>query len=259
MGMGLAAVALAAALVACSDDNDTSRGEAREARGSPVKAELRAYCVKVLDVETVPFPQVGEQPDAERAATFTEYASRLRALVDEVVAVAPARTKADHAVVARALGEVVKAGGDLTKRATPEVRAAAARTHAFDLASCGWSQVNTAGLEYAFERFPESVPSGVVSFELVGKGDEAHVLELYRVNDDVTASGRQIFGGGVPSKEDLAQVTDLGAAFAQPGDRGYVVRDLQPGRYVAACLISLGTEPLTTHATKGMLAEFEVT
>lgn len=259
MAVGLAAVALAGVLVACSDDKGPAGDKARESTGSPTKAELRTYCTKVLDVETTPFPQVAGLPDAERAATLTRYATELRHLVDQVVAVAPATTKADQAIAAKALGEVVKAGGDLTERGTPEVRAAASRAHAFDLAGCGWSQVHTTGVEFAFEGFPGTVPAGVVSFELKNKGDFDHVLELYRVNGEVTAPARELLSGGVPTKEDLAKLTDLGSSFAREGEKGWVVRDLGPGRYLAACLIPLGGSPPATHASKGMLAEFTVT
>ncbi len=102
------------------------------------------------------------------------------------------------------------------------------------------------------------VKPGVVSFDLLNKGLEPHVLELYRIKDGVTESGPQIFKGGVPSAEDLARVEDTGSAFAQPAESGYFVRQVKPGRYVAVCLISFGGEPLTTHATRGMLAEFTV-
>ncbi|MEO7837569.1 MAG: hypothetical protein ABIS21_08020 [Acidimicrobiales bacterium] len=258
MAVGLGSVALAAGLVACSDDTDASRRDARRGTGSATKAELRTYCAKVLEAETLPFPQVGAQTDVERTVTLTRYATDLRALLDEVVAVAPATIKADQVIAAEALRQVVDAGGDLTKRGVPEVRAAAARAHAFDLARCGWSQVNTAAVEYAFERFPDSVPAGVVSFELTNKGDFDHLLELYRVNGDTVGLGREILSGGAPTQADLAKLTDLGSAFAREAEEGYVVRDLEPGRYVAACLISLGGSPPATHASRGMLAEFAV-
>lgn len=256
LATGLACVVLSGALVACSTNKNDKAGTARAGTGSATTAELRTYCAKVLDVETTPFPRIGDQPEAEQAAIITRYATELRGLVDEVIAVAPAKTKADHVIASDALGEVVRAGGDLTKRGSQVVKAAAARAHAFDLANCGWSQVNTAGVEFAFERFPDTVPAGVVSFELTNKGDFDHLLELYRVNGDVAASGREILSGGAPTKEDLGKLTDLGSAFAREGEKGWVVRDLEPGRYIAACLISLGGTPPATHASKGMLAEF---
>lgn len=259
LALGLAAVALAGGLASCSD-NDDGAGTARKGTGSANKGELRAYCAKVLDVETTPFPQLSDQPEAERPAILTRYATELQGLVDQVIAVAPAKTKADHVIASNALGEVVRAGGDLSKRGTPVVKAASARAHAFDLANCGWSRVSTAAVEFAFKGFPATVPAGVVSFELTNKGDFDHVLELYRVNGDATAaSGREILSGGAPTREDLRKLTDLGSAFAREGEKGFVVRDLEPGRYIAACLISLGGTPPATHASKGMLAEFAVT
>lgn len=258
LAVGLAAVALLAALASCSDDDDSSGGKSGGS-GTLSKAELGEYCTNVLRVETLPFPQTGDQSDAERAATFKKYAAQLRGLVEKAAAAAPAKVEADLTVVAKGLGDVVAAGGDLTKRGTPAVRSAAARAHAFDLTSCGWKRLDAAAVEFAFQGIPETVAAGVVSFELTNKGTFDHVLELYRLNDGTTASGRELLSKGAPTKEDLAQLTDLGSAFAREGEAGYVVRDLKPGRYIAACLIPLNTSPPSTHASRGMLTEFSVT
>lgn len=254
--MVVASIALLGAVVSCSDAKDPAGG--RSGAGRLSKSELREYCSKVLQVETFPFPQIGDLPEADRPARLIEYASGLRRLVDEAAGAAPAATKADLRTVATALGEVVKADGDLTKRSTPPVRAAAARAHTFDLANCGWERMGTTAVEFAFQGIPATIPAGIVSFELVNKGDFDHVLELYQVKDEAP-SGREILSSGAPTKEDLAKLTDLGSAFAPEREEGYLVRDLKPGRYVAACLIPLNTSPPSTHATRGMFAEFSVT
>lgn len=222
------------------------------------KAELGEYCTKVLRVETLPFPQTGDQSDAERAQTFKKYAAQLKGLVEQAADAAPAKVEADLDIVAKGLGDVVAAGGDLTKRGTPAVRSAAARAHAFDLSSCGWKRLDAAAVEFAFQGIPETVAAGVVSFELTNKGAFDHVLELYRLKEDTT-SARELLSRGAPTREDLARFTDLGSAFAREGDAGYLIRDLKPGRYVAACLIPLAATPPATHASRGMLTEFTVT
>lgn len=258
MAIGLASVVLVAAFASCSDDDGAS-GKETDGSGSLSKAELDDYCAKVLKVETFAFPQIGDLPEAEQPGQLTEYARELRHLVQEAAGAAPAKTKADLRTVAAALGQVVEANGDLTKRVTPAVRDATARAHEFDLANCGWKRVEVAGVEFAFQGLPDAVPEGIVSFELDNKGAFDHVLELYRIKDDIAASGREILSGGAPTKEDLAKLTDLGSAFAREGEQGHVVRELKPGRYVAACLIPLNSDPPTTHASRGMLAEFTVT
>lgn len=255
----LASVALLAALASCNDDNDPSGGRAGENSGTLSKSELGEYCAKVLRVETVPFPQTGEQSETERAETFKQYAARLRSLVEEAAEAAPPKVEGDLTVVANGLGDVVAAGGDLTKRGTPSVRSAAARAHAFDLSSCGWKRLDATAVEFAFQAIPETVAAGVTSFELTNKGAFDHVLELYRLEDDTAASGRELLSKGAPTQDDLAKFTDFGSAFAGEGEAGYVVRDLKPGRYVAACLIPLNTSPPSTHASRGMLTEFTVT
>lgn len=258
LAVWLASVALLGAITSCSDE-DSARGRSGDGSATLSKAELGEYCAKVLRVETVPFPQIGEQPEADRAEAVKQYAARLRGLVEEAAEAAPPKVEADLTVVADGLREVVAAGGDLTKRGTPAVRSAAARAHAFDLTSCGWKRVDAAAVEFAFQGVSETLAAGVVSFEVTNKGAFDHVLELYRLEDDTTASGRELLSKGAPTKEDLAKFTDLGSAFAGEGEAGHVVRDLKPGRYVAACLIPLEVTPPATHASRGMLTEFTVT
>lgn len=258
MAIGLASVAVLASLASCSDDKKSADRGSGKGSGSLDKAELRNYCSKVLRVATLPFPPIGDLPEADRPGRLVEYARELRILVNKAAGAAPAKTKADLRFVAAALGEVVEANGDLTKRRTPAVRAAAARAHAFDLANCGWKPVDTTAVDFAFQGIPGTVTAGIVSFELTNKGVFDHVLELYRVNDEAT-SGKEILSAGAPTKEDLAKFTDMGSAFAAEAESGHLVRKLQPGRYVAACLIPLNTDPPSTHATRGMLTEFTVT
>lgn len=258
MAMRLASVALLAALASCSDDDNRPDGESAKESSSLSKADLQNYCAKVLEVETLAFPQIGDLPEADRPGRLVEYARELRLLVNQAAGAAPEKTRTDLRTVAAALDEVVKANGDLTKRATPAVRAATARAHTFDLANCGWRRADTSAVDFAFQGLPETMTAGIVSFELVNKGAFDHVLELYRVNDAAT-SGREILSAGAPTKDDLAKLTDMGSAFAAEGEQGHVVRKLQPGRYVAACLIPLNTNPPSTHASRGMLTEFTVT
>ncbi|HUR17938.1 MAG TPA: hypothetical protein VMZ51_03255 [Acidimicrobiales bacterium] len=255
--VALASVALLGSLVSCSDDDEPKAGNG-DGSPAPSRSELRQYCGKVLQAETFAFPQIADLPEADRPGRLVEYARELRRLVDEAAGAAPTATKADLRKVAVALDEVVKTNGDLARRGTPAVRAASARAHTFELANCGWRRVDTTAVEFTFQGFPETIPAGVVSFELANKGEFDHVLELYRVEQE-TVSGRETLSRGDLRKEDLAKFRDVGSAFAREGEQGHVVRALQPGRYVAACLIALNSTPPATHASKGMLAEFTVT
>lgn len=251
IAVALAVSALAGALGSCSDDG----GAGRPAELG--KAQLREYCTRALRAEAFPFPRLGNQSEGEQAAAIKKYASELKEAVEAAAEAAPANISADLTTDAKALGGVAETG-NLTRRGAP-ARAAAARAHAFNLDNCGWARVDTEAVEYSFGGIPAVVAPGIVSFEMFNRGQEPHVLELYRIKGAVAETGLQIFEGGVPDAEDLAKVTDVGSAFARPDEAGYFVRDLKPGRYVAACLISLGGEPPTTHATRGMLTEFTVT
>ena len=70
--------------------------------------------------------------------------------------------------------------------------------------------------------------------------------------------------------ESEKKVTDLGTAFALPGEVGHTALDLKPGRYAALCFIPVGSTPAAMqasggqepqgppHAMQGMFKEFTV-
>lgn len=64
----------------------------------------------------------------------------------------------------------------------------------------------------------------------------------------------------LPEDQALLRITPVGVVFGEtPGAGSAVLLDLEPGRYIAACLMpSEGSSDGATHATDGMVAEFEV-
>ena len=87
---------------------------------------------------------------------------------------------------------------------------------------------------------------------------EMHELVLMRRNDGTTESVEELMalGDGVMDK-----LTMTGVAFADAaGTESVLLTDLEPGGYIAICMIPVGGgETGDPHAAHGMVAELEVT
>jgi hypothetical protein len=108
-------------------------------------------------------------------------------------------------------------------------------------ANCGYAELGVSGSEYAFGGIPEEVPAGptIVTFENIG--EEVHEFVVYRINDDVTMTVEELLA--LPEEEAESMVTAVAQTFAFPGQTGYTVADLTPGRYVALCFVPQGLTP----------------
>ncbi len=101
-------------------------------------------------------------------------------------------------------------------------------------ANCGFAELGVVASEYAFGGVPAELPAGpiIVSFENIGQ--EIHVFEVARINDDVTLSTDELLA--LPEEEVFTMITLVGGAFAVcRGRTGNTVMDLTPGRYIAVC------------------------
>lgn len=242
---------LALVLASCGDD-----GGATRAGGG---GEFRAYCDAILKIETVEEPDIDFEsltPEQQAEAAKTLARESILPLAEDIVAVTPAEIKADIDIQFNAVKEIV-ATGNFEAFDKPEVQAASDRTHAFDLANCGWGRVEVTGVEYAFQGIPERLNAGPTTFEFANEGKEEHELSIFRINDDVTEPLADILK--LPEEEAQSKGRPAGGTFAEPGDDGYKVVDLEPGRYGVICFIPVGgKEGAPPHFTRGMLAEFTV-
>ena len=237
-------------LAACGDDT--------VAAGEP-KSEFRDYCAKSLAIENAPEPDIDFEslsPD-QVAGETRRYATQLMALAKEVQAAAPAEIRKDIDVLAGALQQVTQTGDFEAAFKTPAVDAAQDRAHAFDLENCKWAKVDVSAKDYSFSGVPKKIKAGPASFEFTNDGKEPHELVLFRVNDGVKGSVKDILA--LPEGEGRDKVTQMAVAFAEPGKDDYAVVDLKPGRYGVACFVPVGGgEEGPPHVTRGMHAEFEV-
>ncbi len=106
--------------------------------------------------------------------------------------------------------------------------------------------------EYAFEGVPATLEAGEATFTLVNQGEEPHVMNLTKINDD--RSLEELIQ--LPQKEVQQVIEDAGQAEAKPGKSKTFTAELESGRYGYVCFIT--TEDGTPHALEGMFGEFTV-
>jgi hypothetical protein len=269
------------AATACGDDDD---GDAAAAPSStrpaasaapPATAvagegDAAAYCAAVLAVETYPDPFAGPaglDPSAmspeDVAAAMGEYAAAYQPLLDAARDAAPGEIADDARLVVESFATAIDTG-DFAVFDGEDVQAALGRIHEYDLANCGWNVVEVTATEYSFGGLPATLEPGPTSVEFVNEGNEVHHMVLARIHDDVDLGVEDILA--LPEEEGVALVDLIPSEpFATPGGRDYVVVDLQPGRYLAACFVPVGTVGMDgpppqnePHLAHGMNAEFRV-
>lgn len=235
-------------------------------------ADLATFCEKelALEVSFKDYPDVESLPEEEQAEEIKAFYRSIQPLEDEVEAVAPAELD-DEIRVLRASVDEAAATGDESLSETPEWEQALRSAHSFVLENCGRNRVDVTATDYAFSGVPETLESGPVNFELVNQGGEVHEMLIFRKDDGVTESVEELLA----SPEGQDRLTFVGSDFAESGEEpgfAYVITDLQPGEYVMACFLPVGStneavevaeesgrelegEP---HANRGMTAEFVV-
>lgn len=115
---------------------------------------------------------------------------------------------------------------------------------------CGYEAIDVTAIDYEFEDVPETLAAGQASFSLTNDGNEAHQIVLFRRADGDTRPIEEI-----PALESNWTLTWIGSTSPlpglQPGQTGYLLAELEPGRYATVCFLP--------DSTDGMVAEFEVT
>jgi hypothetical protein len=264
---GLTVTALVAA--GCGGDDDDAGSDTTgsdDAAAAGASSDTGAYCDAALAIETAGEPDIDFSTATEEeiaAATKDFAAETLRPLADDVLAAAPAEVQADLEVQSDALDQMAETG-DFSVFETPEVAAAEAATHAFDLGECGWTSVAVDAADYSFAGLPDEMEAGVTSFELTNGGAEVHEMILVRKNDGVTQSFDELLA--LPEEEALQSITMVGLAGpVPPGESAYAVTDLEAGDYIAVCFIPVGTVSLDgpppegpPHVMQGMQHQFTV-
>lgn len=119
-----------------------------------------------------------------------------------------------------------------------------------------YPELEIVAADYTFE-MPDSVESGYTRLILDNQGKEDHHAILFRVNDDATMEQFQeaLMSGDLGAV--LAVSTAYGGPNVGPGRSTSVIAYLDPGDYMAVCVVP---DPEgTPHAAHGMVAPLEVT
>ncbi|HWB71706.1 MAG TPA: hypothetical protein VG452_05770, partial [Egibacteraceae bacterium] len=105
--------------------------------------------------------------------------------------------------------------------------------------------------EYRFAIADETVPAGRVVFSMANVGQVEHRLSLIPLPADFPPIEQQVQSPERRFVEQLAAIPPT-----SPGEEAAFAVDLQPGRYGIACFMVAPDG--TSHAEKGMVAEFRV-
>jgi hypothetical protein len=119
----------------------------------------------------------------------------------------------------------------------------------------------TAGMiEFAYEGFPDKLPAGKTTIEVVNQGEQLHMMDVLRVNEaGITAEQVRQHLSGTPQPVAPTYSAAGGMGELAPGGAGWVTLDLEPGVYMLQCLIfdrAGGTDKL--HSDLGMQHAFTV-
>ena len=127
----------------------------------------------------------------------------------------------------------------------------------------GATAVSVQAAEYSFEGVDALAAQGTYAITLANEGKELHELGLVRLDDSETRPIEEIL-----QSEEEPEMTEVARGFACPGEEMTFNAEIsQPGRYVAACFIPVGTTPETDpasapegppHAAQGMIEEIVI-
>ena len=179
-------------------------------------------------------------PEAEAFCT-AEMAVEAAVGGEDPAAIGPAIEALLAAAPDDEIGATVQTVIDTFEAEGPEFEAAYADLIDYMKANCGFAELDVAASEYSFSGVPTELPAGPIIVSLENTGEELHVIDFARVNDDVTLSTDELLA--LPEEEVFTMVALVGGAFANPGATGYGVMDLTPGRYLAVCPIPQGLTP----------------
>lgn len=120
------------------------------------------------------------------------------------------------------------------------------------------TRLEVTGVDYGFDDLPRQVDAGSVALRFTNASEvEQHELVLMRRNDGTTASVDELMA--LPPDQLMSQLTMAGVVFADPGGSQVLLGELEPGSYIAVCMIPTGgDEQAEPHLAHGMAAELEV-
>jgi hypothetical protein len=233
---------------ACGDDDSGGGNEATDATDAPSDTgddsggqDVDAWCDASVALDRLFASDQGPDPE------------QLESALADFEATAPDAAQGDVDTLVGILG----AGGDPFEN--PEFGEAYQSVSATRIEECGYSEVEVAGIDYAFEGIPETIEAGKTAFTFTNEApEEFHEMVVFLIADGEDRPLDELLALGEAEAAEL--LTPQTAAFAPPGGTFTAFAELEPGRYAAVCFVPVGgAEDGAPHFVEGMLAEFDVT
>lgn len=252
-------VLLAGVPAACGDDDaDDAASEAASAvSAAPASGDTDRFCAAIVETYTTmnrTFAGIDETTTEEEfAQILADLGRTVLPLYDELEATAP--DDLTDAVERRLLvgRQAIETGEE---DLSPEAKEAERVVDEFVVSECDVSTREVTMTEYAFSGLPDELDAGVTAFVLDNAGEEDHELGVYLVPDGASGSPAELL-----ADDAVAQSLERVGGTELPPDEGVATFiDLEPGRYVIACLLPVdpSDEESATHASLGMVAEIVV-
>ena len=245
-------VALALALVAgaCGgdDEGDEAGDTPEDETTTEASVDLTAFCDAVIQAEA-----------AVIAASQGDTSVDPNPALDEAQSTAPEEISGEVTTLVEGSRTALEEQSDDIFE-DPEFTAADETVDQYVIENCDVEAFDVAGVEYAFEGVPETVPAGNVAFNFSNEGEELHEMIIARFKDPEANIDELI---PLPEKKAQEQIETSGFLFANPGESDGQTFQLEPGTYGVVCFVSTGTTPEKEgdgppHAFKGMTAQFTV-
>lgn len=233
----LAVVAALSMLAAACGGEETPDGAGGE------EVDLAAFCEGVIQGEA----RFNEGPEVDEQGNPTEGSLQqlrddMAPLITEIEENTPEDIQSEIETVLNGVRDGLETG-DPEAFQNPEFLEADIAVDEYVFENCEFeTRQEFVAVDYEYEDIPETMDSGRVAFRMDNEGSEVHEAVVFRVNDDVDASVEDLLD--LPQEESEEMVEFRGVMFAGPGDSGYGVVDLEPGRYGFICFIPVGTTSL---------------
>jgi hypothetical protein len=260
---------VALALVGCGDGNpstsdvtSTSAETSTSAAAAAAAAGGDELCDAYLAISTdqgpdVDFETATEDEIGAAMATYAEtFVPKLRTLEEA----APADVAEAAKVYTGTYETILETGDD---SAFDDDYLEAERT-VVDAAidGCAVEVLDAVAVDYAYQGLPATAPAGRIGLRLDNQGTEVHEATIYRRLPDASGTAAEIMA--LPEEELQSVLEFSGVAFVAPSTTGAVLLDLEPGEYIVACRLPIGTTDVEQmvdgepHTTMGMFADLSV-
>jgi hypothetical protein len=219
--------------------------------------EVTAFCEAALTTDKAAEKALVEKPKQKDIQAF-------QAALTQIESTAPPEVATSVQAAAAQVRTAIQSRQDPFEDPTFEQNINAIDEYRYN--SCGYTQVDVTGVEYAFEGLPKTVPAGTVAIRFTDTGAELHELAIARVKGK--DSVKKIVG--LSEKEQRKKLEEVGGTFAMQGQTAYTIAELtKPGRYAVICHLPVGSTSVEaleeaekdhpkSHAEEGMYATITV-